>query len=291
MVATDPVDGFGARLRRWRERTQPEELGLPRGSRRRVQGLRREELAAFSGVSVEYLTRLEQGGATNPSPEVVAALGRSLRLPRLEVELLHQLAGHAGPRDLEVPRHLAPGVHRLIDRLPRTPVAAYDATWTLLAANEPWRWLRGDLQSRPGYNLVHEVFAGEHVDREALEYRDRLRRSLVADLRVSAARYPADRGMQAMLQDLLEHNAAFAATWAEGRAQHFATEPKRLTHPELGELWFDCDVLSAADGDTRIVVYTAAHDSPGEAALGALADPRRPGAATGSPGAGARGCP
>lgn len=233
--------------------------------------MRREELAAFSDLSVDYVTRLEQGHANSPSAEVVAALGRAMRLPRMELELLHQLAGHAAPHDLDVPRHLSPGVMRLIDRLNDIPVAAYDATWTLLSCNTSWRRLRGARESLPGYNLVRAAFsdtlAQHHEDRE---YWDRLQRSLVADLRITAARYPADPGMQQLLRELFEGSAAFAATWAEGRAHPFMTEPKMLHYPELGDFWLDCDVLTASDGDARIVLYTAARGTNGETALVAL---------------------
>ncbi len=270
-MASTGNNGFAARLRELRERTRPEEIGLPAGDRRRVPGLRREELAAFSALSVDYVTRLEQGHANSPSAEVVAALGRAMRLPRMELELLHQLAGHAAPHDLDVPRHLSPGLTRLIDRLGNIPVAAYDATWTLLSCNTPWRRLRGARESQPGYNLVRAAFSDKWATQsQDPEYGDRLQRSLVADLRISAARYPADQGMQQLLRELFEGSAAFAATWAEGRAHPFTTEPKMLRHPELGDFWLDCDVLTAADGDARLVLYTAAAGTAGEMALAAL---------------------
>lgn len=185
---------------------------MPAGLRRRVPGLRREELATFSNLSVDYLTRLEQGHAMNPSAAVVAALGRALRLPRMELELLHQLAGHAAPTDIEVPRHLAPGVQRLLARLSDIPIAAYDATWTLIEANPAWRLLRGRQQSRPGYNLIRATFSeGGATATDGFEYRERLQRSLVADLHLAAARYPADKLMQQLLEELFEQNLAFAA--------------------------------------------------------------------------------
>ena len=237
-----------------------------------MSGLRREELAASADMSVDYVTRLEQGSARHPSPEVVSALGRALRLPRLEIELLHQLAGHRAPTDLEVPRHVSPGVQRLVDRFDEVPLAVYDATWTLIAVNEPWRMLRSPTEAKPGYNLVRATFTEAGAAGSAdVQYRERLQRSLVADLRLSAARYPADSGMQSLLQEMITANAAFAAIWAERQALPFSAEPKRLTHPDFGEFWLDCDVLTAAEGDTRIVMYTAARGSAGELVLRSLA--------------------
>jgi transcriptional regulator with XRE-family HTH domain len=268
------VISFGAQLREWRDRTRPEDLGLPVGPRRRVPGLRREELAAVADLSIAYLTRLEQGNAAHPSPDVIAALGRALRLSRAEADLLHQLAGYSPPSDLQVPTLLSPGVQRLLDRLDDVPVAAYDATWTLAATNAMWRELLGPDDSSLGMNLVRAAFtdAPSRV-RATADHRDRLRRSLVADLRLSAARYPRDERLRALLHELLTDNAAFAAIWADRRAEPFTAEPKNVEHPELGSLWFDCDVLNATDGDTRIITYTAPPGSASEAALSKIRAP------------------
>src|SRR5487761_145521 len=92
---------FGQAVRRWRDRAAPQAVGVPVGGRRRAAGLRREELAVLAGISVDYLTRLEQGRATSPSSQVVEALARALRLSDAERELLFRLAGLAAPgRDL-----------------------------------------------------------------------------------------------------------------------------------------------------------------------------------------------
>ncbi|MFF4900960.1 helix-turn-helix domain-containing protein [Streptomyces sp. NPDC001068] len=276
---TQDLLAFGTRLREWRDRTAPEELGLPVGPRRKVPGLRREELAAFADLSVDYLIRLEQGNAVHPSSEVITALGRALRLPRVEIGLLHQLAGLVPPTDLEVPTHLSPGTQRLLDRLGDVPVAAYDATWTLIAANSMWRQLLGVADSTPGVNLVQTTFTDMPTRvRTTPEYRDRLRRSLVADLRSSSVRYPADLRLQALLRELIDHNPAFAAAWSDRRAEPFTAETKQVEHPDFGNLWFDCDVLNAADGDTRVVAYTAPRGSLSAEALTALrsSSPDRP---------------
>ena len=88
---------FGQAIRRWRDRLAPETVGVPVGDRRRAAGLRREELAGLASISVDYLTRLEQGRATSPSAQVVEALARALRLSDTERELLFRLAGLAAP--------------------------------------------------------------------------------------------------------------------------------------------------------------------------------------------------
>src|SRR5882724_1475089 len=121
---------FGAAVKRWRDRVAPGDAGLSAGRRRRAAGLRREELAMLAGISVDYVTRLEQGRATSPSAQVVEALARALRLSDADRGLLYQLAGHASPGPDVVPSRVTRSVQRLLDRLADTPVAVYDATWT-----------------------------------------------------------------------------------------------------------------------------------------------------------------
>ena len=116
----------------------------------------------LSGVSADYITRLEQGRATTPSPQVLAALARALRLSSAERHHLFLLAGQpltAG----HMPTHLTPGVQRLLDQLDGTPVAVYDAAWTLLAWNHLWGALLGDPSMLRGRdrNVLWRHFTGE----------------------------------------------------------------------------------------------------------------------------------
>ncbi|HZC10946.1 MAG TPA: helix-turn-helix transcriptional regulator, partial [Mycobacterium sp.] len=105
---------FGRTVRRWRDRVQPTTVGVPVGGRRRATGLRREELAGLAGISVDYLTRLEQGRATSPSVQVVEALARALRVSDTERDLLFRLAGHAPPGLDVVSSHITSSVQRLL---------------------------------------------------------------------------------------------------------------------------------------------------------------------------------
>src|SRR6201993_5634292 len=105
---------FGRTVRHWRDRVTPTAVGLPVGGRRRAAGLRREELAALAGISVNYLTRLEQGRATSPSAQVVEALARALRVSDAERDLIFRLAGHATPGHDVVSSAITPSVQRLL---------------------------------------------------------------------------------------------------------------------------------------------------------------------------------
>src|SRR6202035_4506351 len=135
---------FGPTVRHWRDRVAPASVGVAQGGRRRATGLRREELAELAGISVDYLTRLEQGRATSPSAQVVEALARALRLSDTERELLFRLAGQAAPGREVVPARITRSVQRLLDRLSHTPVAVHDAAWNLIVANQPYDALMGE---------------------------------------------------------------------------------------------------------------------------------------------------
>src|SRR5690348_4456098 len=158
MTTTD----LGQALRRWRDRVAPQTAGLPVGGSRRAAGLRREELALLAGISVDYVTRLEQGRAAHPSPQIVEALARALRLSGDERAHLFRLAGLAPPGPQTVPAYVTPSVQRLLDRLAGTPVAVYDASWTLLVANAPYAALMQDPSGWRGHerNAVWRHFLG-----------------------------------------------------------------------------------------------------------------------------------
>lgn len=150
---------FGHAVRRWRDRVSPEAAGLPAGGHRRAAGLRREELAMLAGISVDYVTRLEQGRAANPSEQVVEALGRALRLSGAERAHLFHVAGLVPPGQGTVPAFITPSVQRLLDRLTGTPVAVSDAAWTLLLANPLYVALMGERHGNER-NAVWRNFLG-----------------------------------------------------------------------------------------------------------------------------------
>src|SRR6516225_10725569 len=186
---------LGGCIRSWRERLTPAEAGLPAGAHRRVQGLRREEVAQVAGVSLDYLARLEQGRAQRPSPSVLAALARALRLSAAERSHLFRLAGHAEPGTGTIDRHIGPGLHRLLDRLTDVPVMVTDAAGEIVAANALAAALIGDITgaSRRERTLAWRHFTGMPSrlvrtpgDRAAGEIR------LVAELRDALGRYPSD---------------------------------------------------------------------------------------------------
>ena len=125
---SDPHGDLAGLLKSWRDRLSPADVGLPAGPNRRAAGLRREELAALAGLSVDYVVRLEQGRSRNPSDQVVASIARVLQLTSEERDHLFVVAGLLPPSRGELPRHIPPGVQRLVARLGATPVAVFTAS-------------------------------------------------------------------------------------------------------------------------------------------------------------------
>lgn len=245
---------------------------MPHRGARRTPGLRRDEVAMLAGVSVEYVIRLEQGRARNPSRQVLDALARALRLSPAEREHLLRLSGMTPAEAGELPRSLPPSVHRLLSRLDDVPVAVYDAAWMLLSWNRPWAALFGE-PHRPGRarNLLWQLFAepaGESRIVRTDEERQAFAASAVADLRAASGRYPGDPGMQALIADLRRASTRFAALWESHAVEPQVSSRKTIAHPEVGLLTLDCDVLTVAGADLRVVVYTA---EPGTAEADALA--------------------
>ena len=253
---------FGSTVRRWRDRVTPEVAGLPAGNRRRASGLRREELAALAGISTDYLTRLEQGRATSPSAQVVESLARSLRVSDADRDLLFRLAGHAAPGLDLVPTRITPSVQRLLDRLTNTPVAVFDATNTLIVANAPYDALMGDPSLQKGIerNTIwrHLVGPGSRARHTPAE-QSAFEIQIVADLRMTASRYPADRSLRRLISTLATQSPRFVELWESDLPVDLrdTSKHKIIDHPAVGPIELDCDALLVAGDDLRIIVYTA----------------------------------
>lgn len=253
---------FGRLVRRWRDRVTPSMVGVPVGGRRRATGLRREELAGLAGISADYLTRLEQGRATSPSAQVVEALARALRLSDAERDLLYRLAGHATPGLDVVPSRITASVQRLLDRLASTPVAVHDAAATLLVANASYDALMGETSSWRGIerNAVwrHLVGPGTRVVHTPKEQAN-LETLLVADLRLTATRYPADPALSRLVSVLAAASPRFVELWESGdpEPRPHLSRRKTINHPTVGLITLDCDALIVTADDLRLMVYTA----------------------------------
>jgi transcriptional regulator with XRE-family HTH domain len=214
-------------------------VGVSVDARRRATGLRREELAGLAGISVDYLTRLEQGRATSPSAQVVEALARALRVSDAERDLLFRLAGHATPGLGIVSSRITPSVQRLLDRLADTPVAVFDATWNLVVANSPYDALMGPTTGWRGIernsiwrNLIGPGTRAVHTPEERAEFEARL----VADLRLTAARYRTDQRLKQLIRELAAQSPRFVELWESSAVQPHQDfgRHKVIEHPDVG---------------------------------------------------------
>jgi transcriptional regulator with XRE-family HTH domain len=249
---------FGHTVRRWRDRVSPEAAGLPVGGHRRAAGLRREELALLAGISVDYVTRLEQGRAANPSEQVVEALGRALRLSGAERAHLFNVAGLVPPGQGTVPAYITPSVQRMLDRLTETPVAVSDATWTLLLANPLYVALMGEQRGKERNAVWRDFLGSGSRVRHTPESRRNVETAQVSGLRTAANRYPADQRLRRLVAELRANSDRFAELWDSGTVGD-GLQPSRKTidHPQVGALTLDCDLLSVEGSDLRIMIYTA----------------------------------
>jgi transcriptional regulator with XRE-family HTH domain len=265
---------LAAALKEWRGRLSPADVGLPVGTRRRTPGLRREEVAQLAGMSVDYLSRLEQARGPNPSDAVLAALARALRLTEAERDHLHHLAGVAPPRAGQISDTVRPSVLRLMDRFTDLPAMVLNARADVLAWNAMAAALLGDFSAIPPgrRNIIWQRFAGHGEGRLVAEgaERERLDRAMVADLRASAARYPDDRALRRMIGELSERSEDFAGLWAQRAVQERHADRKRFRHPQVGELELDCDALAIPGADQVLNVYSAAPGSPDAQTLALL---------------------
>ncbi|MGK4584336.1 helix-turn-helix transcriptional regulator [Kitasatospora sp. HPMI-4] len=260
-------------LRSRRERITPAEVGLPAGPRRRTPGLRREEVAQLAFISAEYYTRLEQARGPRPSREVLAGLARALRLSDAERDHLHHLAGAppgppAGP-SFEVRQSLLD----LLNRLPQTAAIVLSATYEVIAWNDLAAALLEDFSalSRRDRSLIRRAFLGPRPEGGCRLYglsdSDEFARSAARHLRATAARYPDDPGVAALVAELVDGSEEFARLWSSHDVCAKPTLCKTIRHPLVGPVTVDCDVLDITDRDQRLVLYTAAPGSPSDQAL------------------------
>lgn len=245
---------LGEFLQARRARLRPEDVGLAAfPGRRRVAGLRREELAQLAGVSVSYYTRLEQGQAANASDAVLDAIARALELDEYEAEHLRELAGQRPRRLQQPPEERVDGLTRdLMRSLGDVPALAMGRrtdvlAWTplghaLLAGN-----LDPDAPDRPDDrpNLARMLFLDAHTQELYVDW-ERKARAVVGHLRLVAGRHPEDALLASLVGELSMRSAEFAALWSDHRVKPCEADSYRLRHPLVGELTVSQQLLTVA---------------------------------------------
>ena len=266
---------LGSALRAWRGRVSPELAGLPHGGTRRVPGLRRDELASLAQVSVDYVTRLEQGRATRPSPQVLDALAGVLLLSIAERRMLYAFAGAVAPGRGAVPVAVPESADRFLKRWSGTPLAICSPAWDVVDWNDMWRVVLSDPRDWAGRarNLAWRHFTGldlrvrfDEVSRCAAG------RRLIGVLRMTQVNFPHDPELADLIADLCRRSMSFAVAWERFEVTAPSAPRMRLTviHPEVGPTTLDVDVVTLAGTDLLMVVLSADPASAAEQNLKTL---------------------
>ena len=282
MTAGGDPAALGQLLRSRRERLAPADVGLPSGlpdgRRRRTVGLRREEVALLASLSVTYYTFLEQGRPVRPSAQVLDALAAALRMSAAERRYLRVLAyGADGASDTAPassalawsapPERLEPAVADLVQRLEPFPTLVKGRRWDVLAANPAARELFADWTAGPPgppgppgeRNLVRWMFTADQAQEIYLEWEPEAR-AMLGRFRLSAARYPDDPDVRALIAELRRDSEHVRQWWPHHDVAPIGgSGPKKLRHPRLGPIEYSHVVLQVADHpDQTLVTYSAA---------------------------------
>lgn len=239
---------------------QPEDVGLPRGARRRTDGLRREEVAALAYMSTDYYARLERGTGPQPSEQMIAAIAQGLHLSLEERDHLFRLAGHTPPARGASSPHVSPGMLRILDRLADTPAEIVTELGETLRQTVLAVALFGPASTRTGHarSIGYRWFTDPSA-REAYppDEQERVSRVYAAGLReIAALRGPSSPAAE-IARDLRQHSAEFADLWERQEVGIAPPDIKRFAHPEVGPLELSCQTLLDSEQSHRLLVYTA----------------------------------
>jgi len=274
-----------------RDRLTPGQAGIPLyGGRRRVKGLRREEVAMLAGMSTDYYTRLERGDLSGVSGSVLDALARALQLDEAERAHLFDLAatangpgqtgrsepggpGSGRPRRSSSPPRVREGVLRVLCSI-SAPAYVRNNRMDVLAANRLGRALFADVyaEGATGFNVARYLFLDPR-SRDFYTQWDVVARDAVAALRTEAGRNPYDRGLTGLVGELSTRSEEFRTWWAAHHVKFHTTSAKTLRHPAAGELELTGEALTLpGDHGLTIITYTVEPHSASEQALNFLAN-------------------
>ncbi|MEY2946529.1 MAG: hypothetical protein RL243_1313 [Actinomycetota bacterium] len=254
-------------LKTRRARLTPEQAGIQTyGLNRKVQGLRREEVALLAGVSVDYYTRIERGNIAGASPSVLDALARALQLNEVERDHLNQLAAVAETRKPSRPvAHLVRSQHQqMLDAIVNTPAYIGNARMDVLATNALCAALYEPILKSPvaGRNLARFVF----LDPSSVSYWQnwtKIAEDSAATLRVMAGKFPNEPQLHQLIGELVAKSEYFSALWQKQNVYRHGPGEKTMIHPEVGELTFGYEGLVFANDDyLKMVIYTCEPTSP-----------------------------
>jgi len=277
MNNSDEVRAF---LSSRRAKLSPEQAGIPAYGTRRVAGLRRGEVAALAGVSVEYYTRLERGNLGGVSESVLDAVSRALQLDDTETAHLHHLARAAGPAPARArarrdrPVEIRPAIRRVLDSMTGVPAFLRNHRFDILAANPLGLALYSPMIAATAalpVNSMRFTFLDPHAQAFYPEWAQ-VSRSAVAALRIAAAQNPDDRQLMNLIGELSMRSEAFRTMWAAQDVYVHRHGAKRLRHPAIGELDLAFEVLELpGDDGLTVLTYSAEPGTPSGDGLELLA--------------------
>lgn len=264
-------------LRAARARITPAQAGVVGTGHRRVDGLRREELAMLAGVSVDYYTRLEQGRSRSASVQVLDAIAEALQLDDAERAHLHAIARPAPARRRRgrTPQRLHPATRALLDTLEGAsqPAFVLGRRLDIVGQNRLAALLIADFEAMPALerNQARFVFLDPHA-RELYTDWDEVAADTVAMLRMDAGDHPDDPELGQLMGDLSIRSPEFGRLWARHRVHQRSTGTKRYHHPLVGDLTVSYQALSPGDDpDQTLMVYDTEPSSASAHALQLLA--------------------
>lgn len=259
---------LGVYLRARREIVRPEDVGLPPGGRRRVPGLRREELALLAGISTDYYLRLEQGRDQNPSPQVLDALARVLQLDEPATAHLHALA--SPPRrnhKLTEPDHVSPGIRQLISTWwSQTPVIVLNRYMDVLASNALATAMSPIFH--PGVNVIRAAFLDKDLRSLYLNW-DEMSIRAVAGLRALVGTKLEDGRVVELVGELTTASPEFQRLWVRHDVSPRGAGVAQLNHPRVGEVTLQYERLAVAGTHGQLIVVF--HAEPGSPSAERLA--------------------
>jgi len=248
-------------LRSRRERLAPLDAGVRAGPRRRTPGLRREEVAQLSGVSLTWYTWLEQARDITVSRQVLDAVARALQLPATERRYLFALAGEHLPAD-PAPAPVSPTLQRLVDSLDPNPAYLVNPCYDILAWNRAEAGLIGDPARLPDAerNTIWLLFTDPAMRTLLVDWRGEAQR-LLAQYRAAAGHHVGDPRFEALTTALYAASSEFRQCWERHDIAGFQPARKQFDHPHLGLLTLDYVKLAAVDHpDVKLVTYLPADE-------------------------------
>ena len=248
---------FGDFLRSRRTRLDPDKVGDPKRQRRRTPGLKREEVAQRAGISAEWYVKLEQGRAVSPSAETVEALGRALRLDRVELAHLRSLAAVGGRQPFR--REVTPDALRRIVRSLPEPAYVTGQRWDVLAWNDAAAALFGDFGrlAPDDCNILHWMFTDPAARTLFAETWTEEARRMVSLFRAAHDLWPGDMAFLALVDRIRVSCPEFDAWWSEHGVGAPVSGTKHLRHPIFGVVRYEYSSFQANDDPAlKLALYT-----------------------------------